>query len=282
VPIVQQGFAYDLTTWFSSPYNTSLTYTLYSNGGATTASISNSGSYVFTADTGSYIYIKVNDPLVPGGCTQQTGDIQVQAAVSLTMDTPTSDYYFTSGGQGPSTSTLVNRFFPDAPGDRDYKYYGAPFTGSLYTTQSNTLPTASGNYNVYVAVPADIYYPAITSSILPFTIYKNVLTIKANNRLVAFATGAAFVTDSVNNSYTVTNLQGGPTGDTDAVITGTVTYTTNYTDTTPSGSTGVYIRPVVTGLSAVNYTFIGEDGVVTIGDTVYNPTDYSADDYQIN
>jgi hypothetical protein len=276
VPIVQQGFAYDLTTWFSSPYNTSLTYTLYSNGGATT-SISNSGSYVFTADTGSYVYIKVNDPLVPGGCTQQTGDIQVQAAVSLTMDTPTSTYLYQGTPTGPTTSTLVNRFFPDEPGDRTYLYYGVPFTGSVFTTQSNR-PTASGNYEVYVTVPADTFYPAITSSPLAYTINKNILTIKANDRLIPTeGTGSGYVTGSENNSYVVTNLQNNETSG--SVLIGTVTYTSNYTESTPGGAIGIYILPIVTELSAINYTFISSDGVVTIGGTTYNPSDYSADDY---
>jgi len=279
-PIVQQGLPYDLTTWFTSPYNTNLTYTLYSNSGTTATNIPNSGSYTFSGSIDSYIYVQVSDPAVPGGCTQQTNDILIQPLVTLAVDSSGSNYLFTSGGQGPISSTLLNRYFPDGLGDRDYKYYGKPFTGSLFTTQSNTLPTASGNYNVFVAVPADIYYPSITSSILPYTINKNVLTIKANDRLIPTqGTGSGFVTGSANNTYEVINLQGGEGGDTDAVITGTVTYTSNYLTSTPSGTSGIYLQPIVTGLSAVNYTFIGANGVVSIGATTYNPSDYSADDY---
>jgi hypothetical protein len=92
-------------------------------------------------------------------------------------------------------------------------------------------------------------------------------------------TGSGFVTGSANNTYEVVNLQGGPSGDTDAVITGTVTYISNYSPSTPSGTSGIYLQPIVTGLSAVNYTFIGVNGVVSIGATTYNPSDYSADDY---
>jgi len=280
VPIVQQNTLYDLRTWFTSPYNTNLTYTLYSNNGTTATNIPNSGSYMFTADTGSYVYIQVSDPTITAGCTQRSGDVLVQSQVTLAIDTSGSNYLFTSGGQGPASSTILNRFFPDGPGDRNYTYYGKPFTGSLFATQSNTLPTASGNYEVFVAVPPDLYYQAITSSILPFTIYKNVLTIKADDKTIPFATSSAYATSSYRNSFTVTNLQGGPTGDTtSSVITGTVTYETNYTDTTPSGTTGIFITPVVTGLSAVNYTFVGVNGIVTVGDTTYNPSDYSADDY---
>ena len=275
IPIIQQNTTYDLTTWFTSPYNTNLTYTRVTPTRRTT--ITNSGSYIFTSSTGSYLYIEVSDPAIPNGCTQRTGDLLVQSQVTLAVDTSGSNYLFTSGGQGPTTSTLSNRFFPDALGDRDYKYYGKPFTGSLFATQSNTLPTASGNYEVYVAVPPDVYYQAITSSILPFTIYKNILTIKAGDRKVAQAIGIGHVTASISNSFTVENLQGNDT--TSSVITGTVTYTTNYTTSSASGTTGSYIRPVVTGLSARNYTFVGVDGILTIGDTTYNPSDYSADDY---
>jgi hypothetical protein len=278
IPIVQQGTPYNLTTWFESPYNTNLTYTVYSDKGAIPVPIPESFTFnKFVASVGSYMYIQVSDLTIAGGCTQRSGDILVQAAVTLRMDTSGSNYLFTSGGQGPNTSTLINRFFPDNPGDRDYKYYGQPFTGSLFATQSNTLPTASGNYNVFVAVPADTFYPSITSSVLPFTINKNVLTIKVNDRTVAQSVGVGHVTAPISNSFTVENLQGGDT--TGSVITGTVTYTTNYTNTTPSGQRDVYIRPVVTELSAVNYTFVGVDGIVTVGDTTYNPSDYSANDY---
>ena len=279
IPIVQQNTLYDLTTWFTSPYNTNLTYTLYSNNGTTATNIPNSGSYMFTADTGSYVYIQVSDPTITAGCTQRSSDVLVQSQVTLAIDTSGSNYLFTSGGQGPTTSTLLNRFFPDGLGDRDYKYYGKPFTGSLFATQSNTLPTASGEYNVFVAVPPDLYYQAITSSILPFTIYKNVLTIKANNRSVDESVAIGHVTASISNSFTIGNLQGGPTGDTDAVITGTVTYTTNYTPSLAAGAPNITITPVVTGLSARNYTFISENGSVTVGAVVYNSTDYSAIDY---
>ena len=275
-PIIQQGLKYDLTTWFTSPYNTNLTYTLYSNGGTTTTTITNSGSYIFTGDTGSYVYIKVNDPAVTAGCIQQTGDILIQPLVTLAMNTSASAYYFTSGGQGPAASTLLYREYPDGFGYRDYKYYGQPFTGSVFTTQSNSLPTASGNYNVYVTVPADSYYPIISSSVLPFTINKNVLRIVANDRTASEGTGSTYITDTANNSYTVLNLQG---TDTSAVITGTVTYTTNYTPSITSGTPGIYIRPDVSGLSAVNYTFESVDGVLSIGGITYNPNDFSADDY---
>ena len=277
VPIVQQNTPYDLRTWFSSPYNTNLTYTLYSNSGTTVTNIVDSGSYSFTGDIDSYIYVQVNDPLVTAGCIQRTGDILIQPQVTVVMNTSASNYYFNSSSQGPSTSTLTARFYPDESGDRDYKYYGTPFTGSTYATASNTPPKTSGNYEVFVTVPADTFYPEITSSRLPYTINKNVLVIKANDRLIPTeGTGSDYVTGSTENTYTVSGYQG---NDTSAVITGIVEYTSNYLTSTPSGAPGIYIRPVVTGLSAVNYTFISNDGVVTIGGTTYNPTDYSATDY---
>jgi len=277
VTVVQQNTPYNLTTWFTSTYNNvnALTYTLYNTTTNTTTNITNSGSYLFTEDTGSYVYVQVNDPAITGGCIQRTLNILVQPQVQISVDTSGSNYFFNSASQGPSTSTLLNRTYPES--SRLYYYYGKPFTGSLFTTQSN-LPSISGQYEVYVAVPADNFYPYISSSRLPYTINKNVLTITANDRAIAQGTGSGYVTGALNNTYTVTNLQGNDT--TSSVITGTVTYTTNYTTASANGQTGLYIRPVVTGLSAVNYTFVGVDGIVSVGNIIFNPSDYDATDYQ--
>ncbi|CAB4125196.1 hypothetical protein UFOVP54_79 [uncultured Caudovirales phage] len=279
IPIVQQNTPYDLTTWFSSTYNNinTLTYTLYDTTANTSANITNSGSYIFTSDTGSYVYIQVNDPLVVGGCIQQTNPIQVQPQVQVSVDPPGGNYTYISQSQGPASSTLTGRTYPET--GRTYRYYGAPFTGSTYTT-SSTPPVDSGNYKAYVTVPADAFYPTISSAIQPFIIDKNVLIIKANDRAVDLNTSMSIVTASISNSFTVTNLQGGLSGDTtSSVITGTVTYTTNYTTSSTVGTTGLYITPVITGLSAVNYTFVGVSGSITVGSTIYNPNQYSATDY---
>lgn len=277
VTIVQQNTPYDLTTWFSSTYNNinALTYTLYDTTTGTSANITNSGSYIFTNNTGSYVYVQVNDPVVAGGCIQKTGNILVQPQVTLTVDPSGSNYTFNSASQGPSTSTLLNRTYPES--SRVYYYYGAPFTGSTYTTAS-TQPVRSGNYEMYVAAPADNFYPYISSSRVPYTISKNVLTITANDRVVAQLTSASAVSASISNSFFVTNLQGSDT--TGSVITGTVTYTTNYTTASIAGQLGLFIRPVVTGLSAINYTFVGVDGIVSVGNVLYNPKDYDGTDYQ--
>lgn len=277
VSFIQQNTPYDLTTWFTSSYNTGLVYTLYSNSGTTATNIVNSGSYIFTGNVDSIIYIQVNDPSIAGGCYQQTGEILIQPEVSVTVDTQGSNYLYNSSSQGPKTSTLLNRFYPDEPGDRDYKYYGTPFTGSAYATASNLPPQTSGNYEVFVTVPADNFYPSITSVPVTYTIDKNVLIVKAADRLIPTeGTGSGYVTGSENNSYTISGYQGNDTG---SVITGTVTYDSNYLTSTPAGASGIYLQPIITGLSAVNYTFIGVNGVVSIGSTTYNPSDYSATDY---
>ena len=52
--------------------------------------------------------------------------------------------------------------------------------------------------------------------------------------------------------------------ETASVIGGTATYTTTYTATTPASTTGVKITPVVTGLTALNYTFKAVAGTVSI------------------
>ena len=276
VPIVQQNTPYDLTTWFSSIYNNvnTLTYTLYDTTTNTSVNIINSGSYIFTSDTGSYVYVQVNDPAIIGRCIQQTNPIQVQAQVTVEMNAYDIVTVFTSQSHGPDSSNLQNRIYPED--SRRYSYYGKPFTGSLFTTQSYR-PTGSGNYEAYVTVPADTFYQEITSSRLPFVINKNILTVTANARAVDFGTTLPNITASISNSFTVDNYQG---SDTSAVITGTVTYTTNYTPSSAIGTTRLYITPVVTGLSAINYTFTGVAGIITVGNTVYNPNNYSSNDYQ--
>jgi len=277
VTIVQQNTPYDLTTWFSSTYNNinALTYTEYDTTSGTSVNITNSGSYIFTSNTGSYVYVQVDDPAVVGGCIQKTGNMLVQPQVTLTIDPSGSNYTFNSASQGPSTSTLLNRTYPES--SRVYYYYGAPFTGSTYTT-SSTLPVRSGNYEVYVAAPADNFYPYISSSRVPYTISKNVLTVTANDRVIAQLTSESHVIAPISNSFAVANLQGSDT--TGSVIIGTVTYTTNYTTASTPGQPNLVITPIVTGLSAINYTFVGVDGLISVGNVLFNPKDYDGADYQ--
>ena len=53
-------------------------------------------------------------------------------------------------------------------------------------------------------------------------------------------------------------------GDNASDITGSVTYSTNYTPLTSTGASGIYLEPIITGLSSTNYDIIAVKGTITI------------------
>ena len=53
-------------------------------------------------------------------------------------------------------------------------------------------------------------------------------------------------------------------GEDASVISGSATYSTTFTDGTVAGTSGITISPIVTGLSAANYSFTPVDGTITI------------------
>jgi endonuclease YncB( thermonuclease family) len=119
----------------------------------------------------------------------------------------------------------------------------------------------SGNYNSQTivlsstgATAQNITTPATGNAVSPAS-----LTITANNQAVAFGTPVATVIAA--GSYTPSGFVNGETA---SVISGTATYTTTYTDTTPAGTSGVTITPNAGGLTAANYTFTPADGTITI------------------
>jgi len=129
----------------------------------------------------------------------------------------------------------------------------ATVSGSTVTIVGvgTTTITASqpGNENVAAAPTVD--------QIL--TVNKKTLTITAGNQNVEFATPATTVINA--GSYTPTGFVNNENA---TVITGTPTYTTNYTATTNAGTAGIYITPVVTNMTATNYSFVSANGNVTI------------------
>ena len=67
------------------------------------------------------------------------------------------------------------------------------------------------------------------------------------------------------------NITGFVNGETDAVISGNLSYTTTYTSNAMVGTSGLIIRPDITGLSATNYQFNPIDANVNV---IINPTSY--------
>ena len=121
------------------------------------------------------------------------------------------------------------------------------------------MPTAAGNYQVIATVAADANYNTASSTALAFTINKATITITVANQIVNYGTSATPVTNA--GSY---NPTGFVNGETAAVISGNATYSTTYTATTTAATAGVTITPIVSGLSATNYSFVTANGVITI------------------
>jgi gliding motility-associated-like protein len=90
-------------------------------------------------------------------------------------------------------------------------------------------------------------------------IKKATLNIIAGDQSVNFGTPASKILTDATFSYA--SLLG---GDNDSDITGSVTYTTNYTPLTSNGASGIYIEPIITGLSNSNYDIIAVKGTITI------------------
>jgi large repetitive protein len=183
--------------------------------------------------------------------TPANGTITISKANSTITATGTTTFTYTGAPQGPSSSTKSG-----STGEVAYSYSG---TGSTSYGPSTTPPTNAGSYQVIAILPADANFNGATSDHLAFTINKAVLTITADDQNVEFGTSESTVTGA--GTYTATGFVN---NEDSSVIDGSATYTTTYTATTAAGTAGVTITPVVTGLTATNYSFITANGTVTI------------------
>jgi hypothetical protein len=130
---------------------------------------------------------------------------------------------------------------------------GAEATANVGTYTGSVTPSAAtgGTFN---AANYSITYVGGT-----ITVNKAVLTIKADNQSVCFGTPVATVTNA--GSFTPTGFLN---GDAAGVIGGTASYTTTYTATTAAATANVTLTPVLTGLTATNYSFTASNGTITI------------------
>ncbi|MEN9336980.1 MAG: hypothetical protein RLZZ500_1967, partial [Bacteroidota bacterium] len=133
-------------------------------------------------------------------------------------------------------------------------------SGTLYV-RLKASATVSGNYDSQNIVLSSTGATAvnITTPASGNTVSKATLTATAGSQSVAAGTPAANVVAA--GTYT---LSGFFNGDTSSVVSGSVSYSTNYTDTTPAATSGITITPDVSGLTAINYNFSPADGVITI------------------
>ena len=131
-------------------------------------------------------------------------------------------------------------------------------TGTL-----NYIGTSQGSKNVgtYIIKPDGLSSPNynIIYAEGSLEIKKATLKVIAGDQSVNFGTPAAkILTDA---TFTYASLLG---GDDASAITGVVSYSTNYTPLTSTGTSGIFIEPIITGLSAVNYELIAEKGNIII------------------
>ena len=131
-------------------------------------------------------------------------------------------------------------------------------TGTL-----NYIGTSQGSKNVgtYIIKPDGLSSPNynIIYAEGSLEIKKATLNVIAGDQSVNFGTPAAKILNDAVNTYS--GLVG---GDNTSDITGSVTYTTNYTPLTSTGASGIYIEPIITGLSNSNYDIIAVNGTITI------------------
>lgn len=210
----------------------STTYTPTSNAG-TTPSTSCSGAaatnYTFTYTNGSVTIAKATPTFGWSNVSKTYGD----SAYAITAPTASVAGSFGYGSSAPGVISISGSTATVA---------GA---GSATITATFT-PTDATNY---------VSGGTVTQTV---TVAKAAATVTAADQSVAYSTSASTVTGNGSVTYGLVN------GDTSSVVSGTVTYTTTYTNTTDAGTLGVTITPVVTGLSAANYTFTAVPGTVTI------------------
>ena len=134
----------------------------------------------------------------------------------------------------------------------------------------NYKGTSQGAINVgtYTIIPDGLSSPNYNINYVgdALEIKKATLKIVAGNQIVNFGTPTSkILTDA---TFTYVSLLG---GDNASVIAGSLSYSTNYTPLTSPGSTGIYIEPIITGLSAANYELIAEKGNITITALLTSP-----------
>ena len=125
-------------------------------------------------------------------------------------------------------------------------------SGSGYSTSIPTGKNAE-DYTVYYKVVGDANHNDVAEASVSVTIKKVQLTVTAKAHSITYGDAPA------NNGYTITGFVNSETA---SVVSGTVTYTYSYTQ---FGNVGSYtITPVVTGLSATNYSFKAVAGTLTV------------------
>ena len=212
---------------------------------------------------GSTITVTTSTPVITGAATT--------AAFTTTYGTASAVQSFAIGGTGLSANLVAtaptgfevssdNTTFGTTA---TFTQSGGTASGTLYVRMRATA-TVGGSYNSQNIVLSSTGATAvnITTPASGNSVSKATLTATAGNQAVAQGTAVATVTGAGTYS-----LSGFFNGDTSSVVSGAVSYTTNYTDTTPAATAGITITPDVSGLTAANYNFAAANGTITITST---------------
>jgi hypothetical protein len=165
--------------------------------------------------------------------TSLTNNITVTAQSGYQVSTNNS--VFSSSVSVSNNSTIYIRFAANMP------------VGSYNSSVAAILSsTGASNVNITTSSSGNIILPATVN-------------VTAGDQSVTSGTAVSTVLSSGTYS-----LSGFVNGESSAVVSGTVTYNTNYTSSSSVGASGLTITPVVSGLLATNYQFIAVDGIVSV------------------
>jgi hypothetical protein len=134
-------------------------------------------------------------------------------------------------------------------------------TGVCTVTGVSVSIVASGTCTIAANQAGNADFEAAPQVTQGFAVAKAVLTVTAQPQSAPYGTEASVVTGA--GSVVYTGWQRSDTVDS-GLVTGSVSYTTTFTNTSNAAASSLVITPVVTGLSAVNYSFAAATGAITV------------------
>jgi hypothetical protein len=165
---------------------------------------------------------------------------------AITATAPTG-FEVSSDGSSYASTASISQSSGSASGTVYVRLAATAAVSGTYNSK-NIVLSSTGCANVNIATAAS-----------GNTVSKKALTVTAGNQSVTYGTAASVVTAAGTYS-----LNGFVNSETSSVVSGSVTYTTDYTATDNAGTAGRTITPVVTGLTAANYSFTPVAGNITI------------------
>ena len=195
-------------------------------------------------------------PIIPSAATDANytityvnGSLTVtKAALTITAKQHTITYNGTAyaGGNGVVPTGLIS-------GETI-----SNLTGTLIYTGTSQGAKNQGSYTIS---PDGLSSPNYNINFVGGTleIKKATLNVVAGDQSVNFGTEIAKILNDAVSTYT--GLVG---GDNASAISGPVSYSTNYTPLTSTGASGIYLEPIITGLSNSNYDIVAVKGNITI------------------